>query len=141
MAVPLFRGKPYNAVFSATISTPISEGSSVSISGSSLKKLNFDIGNTVIISAESNPTNKFEGIISAYNRNTGTMTISEITNIRNEANILINGNFGGPRNYNILLSGERGSKIFSNTTTPTNTVGRIGDLYIETSTGKLYIKS
>jgi len=141
MAVPLFRGKPYNAIFSATINTPVSEGSSISISGNSLKKLNFDTGNTVVVSAQSNPTNRFEGIVSSYDRNAGTMTISEVTNIRNESNILVKGNFGGPRDYSILLSGERGSKIFSNTATPASSVGRLGDYYIEISTGKLYIKS
>jgi hypothetical protein len=133
MAVPITRGSPYYVKFNVPEPgiTP-TENSSVSFHIG--LKYGFRAGNSVIITKETSTSDRFEGIVSAYNPLIGVLTVSELTNIR--------GTWSGFKgNVYINLTGERGSGILIGTGEPTTGKGREGDVYIDTATGLLYIKT
>lgn len=133
MAVPLTRGKPYYATFSATLS-PTENGTVTTNVG---KKYSFSPGNTVIISRDVNSLLRFEGIVDSYDSSTGSMSIKEITNIKTGGG----GTWPQTGTFNISLGGQRGSLISSGTGAPSSSIGRSGDMYIDSTTGQVYIKS
>lgn len=133
MPVPLSRGKPYYSIFSASLS-PV-ENNSVSANIGS--KYSFAPGNTVIITRTMNSFLKFEGIVNSYDSSTGDITIDQITNIKSGGG----GSWPSTGQFVITLGGERGSKITAGGSAPSSTSGREGDMYINTSTGEVYIKS
>lgn len=131
MAVPLFRGKPYTTSF--TVSPAILPNENDTLTFNIGKKYSFTPGNSVIISGTLATSSRFEAIVDVYDPLTGDMTVTEITNIKNFTTAI------AP--LTITLTGERGSKILANSGAPSNTNGRSGDMYIDTATGEVYIKS
>lgn len=134
MAVPLNRGKPYYALFTASPGiTPVENDTITTTIGA---KYSFAPGNSVIISGQLNTLMRFEAIVSSYNASTGSITLSEITNIKT------GGGGSWPQSLLVItLAGERGSKITSGNGLPDSNLGRIGDMYIDSTTGNVYIKS
>jgi hypothetical protein len=128
MATLLTRGKPYYVKFNATLPTP-TEGGTLSIDIG--QKYSFTEGNTVIVSAQFNSAIRFEAIVTSYTSN--TIVLEDITNIM--------GNFASTTLFQMSLAGERGSKIRYGTGAPGSLVGRSGDMYIDSTTGEVYIKS
>lgn len=98
----------------------------------SLKYLAYTSGQSVLVAKAAVPTSKFEAIVDTYDPSAGTLTLKDITSL--------SGTFG-TSNYAINLVGERGSKITSGSGAPSSTAGRVGDLYIDTVTGQVYIKT
>lgn len=133
MATPLTRGKPYYATFSATLSP--TENGTVTVNVG--KKYSFSPGNTVIISRTVNSLLTFEGIVSSYDPSTGDMLITEVTNIKSGGG----GSWPQTGTFNISLGGQRGSLIRSGNGVPSSNSGRPGDMYIDATTGQVYIKS
>ena len=134
MAVPITRGSPYYVKFTVPPPgiTPV-ENSSVSFYIG--LKYGFRPGNSVIVTKETPTSDRFEGIVSAYNPTAGgVLTISQLTNIRGTWS-----NFTG--NISVNLTGERGSGILIGSGEPATGKGREGDVYIDTATGLLYIKT
>ena len=129
---PIPLGDKYKkAIFSANI-TGISEGGTVTLGSSwGLKFLAYTPGQSVRVIKASDPTSKFEAIVTSYDASNGTIILDQITNN--------SGTFGNA-NYTINLVGERGTLIKTGSGDPTtNSVqGRIGDLYIDTDTGSMY---
>lgn len=133
MATPLTRGKPYYATFSATLSP--TENGTITINIG--KKYSFSPGNTVIVSRSVNSLLTFEGLVGSYNSGTGDMTITDITNIKSGGG----GSWPQIGSFNISLGGQRGSLISGGNGAPSTQVGRLGDMYIDSTTGNVYIKS
>ena len=136
MAVPLIRGSPYLVKF--TINPPglvaaIVENSNVTFLVGA--KYNFREGNSVLVTKNPPSTDRFEAVVSAYNPSTGVITLSEVTNVRGSWPI----GFSGPVTMN--LTGERGSGVLVGPGAPTSEKGRIGDVYIDTSSGAMYLKT
>lgn len=98
-----------------------------------LRHLDFSVGNTVIIQNLQNTNTQFEGIILSYDKINGSITLEKITNIF--------GSYSSNPNllWSINLSGPRGAKIFK-TNIQSPQFGRIGDYYIDSITGELYLK-
>lgn len=136
MATPLFRGKPYYAIFSTSPAiTPVENNSLTIVIGT---RYSFAPGNSVIITNTLNSGLRFEGIVSSYNSDTdGQMVISDITNIRTAGG----GSWPQSGPFTISLAGERGSKIIGGASPPDNGTGRDGDMYVNTATGEVFIKS
>lgn len=136
MPTPLTRGRPYYATFSATDLAPIENGTlSINIGS----KYSFIPGNTVIIYNSINALLRFEAIVQSYDMGSGDMELYQITNIKQGAG----GSWPqmGSKTYVISLAGQRGSIISSSTGAPSSTSGRVGDMYIDSTTGSVYIKS
>lgn len=134
MPIPLTRGKPYYAMFSATSLLPEENGTFSTNIG---PKYSFAPGNTVIVTRSINALLRFEAVVSTYDSSTGDIELYDITNIKSS----IYGNWPATGDFIMTLAGERGSKITSGTDAPDTVVGREGDMYINTSTGEVYIKS
>lgn len=133
MAIPLSRGKPYYSIFSAVSLSPAENGSVTINIGA---KYSFAPGNTVIVTRSLNPLLRFEAIVSSYDQSTGSMDLSEITNVKAGGG----GSWPNSGQFVITLSGERGSRITSGSGQPSSSSGRQGDMYIDTVTGEVYIK-
>lgn len=132
MAAPLFRGKPYFAVFTHTFSSNPEENGTVTLTIGS--KYSFTTGNSVIIAPRLTDTHRFEAIVTSYDSSTGVIQLSELTNIRGSS-------FSTIGLWTITLAGERGSKITYGSGIPNSNIGRVGDTYIDTITGEMYVKS
>lgn len=131
MATPLTRGKPYFARFTHIFPTiPVENDTFSNINIGS--KYSFTGGNSVIIKSQFT-SSRFEAVVDSYDSSTGVMSISEITNIL--------GDLSGIGIWTITLAGQRGSKITSGSGVPVVLVGRPGDMYIDTDTGQIYLKS
>jgi hypothetical protein len=128
MAVPLTRGKPYYAKFTASLSPTENAELSFTIP----QKYSFATGNSVIVSGQFALGIRFEGIVKSYNED-GLIVLESITNIK--------GTFQNNMALQITLAGERGSKIMAANGTPVESQGRPGDLYINSATGEVYIKN
>jgi hypothetical protein len=128
-------GDIYQTEFTANLS-PIENGT-LSISFQSLNpNLGYSTGQSALIISKSDPTNVFEAIITAISKTVGgiyTINLEQITNIK--------GSTFGNQTYILNLTGERGKSMINGTTGPTGTQGRIGDMFLNTQTGDLYIKS
>ena len=129
MAIPLTRGKPYYAKFSANL-TPV-ENTDLEFTIPS--KHSFAAGNTVIVSGQYTSSIRFEGIVKSYNESTGNIVLESITNIT--------GLFSGNMALQINLAGERGSRITAIPGNPPESGGRPGDIFINSTSGEIYIKS
>ncbi len=129
---PVPIGDKYKRVGFAGNLSPTENGTISIPSSLSLKYLAYTSGQSVIVTKASSPTDKFEAIIDTYDSSLGTLTLKDITSI--------SGSFG-ISNYTLNLVGERGSKITSSSGEPNPAVGRHGDMYIDTVTGLVYIKS
>ena len=131
MPTPAFKLRPYLTDFTATILP----SENATISGLTIgPKLSYISGNSVLIVNTQYPSNRFEAIVTSYDQNTGVLAIEQVTNIRGMS-------FGGPKVYTINICGERGTAIFTGSTIPSSTAGRSGDIYINTSSGDMLIKS
>lgn len=130
MAAPAFRLRPYKISFIATLN-PSENQTILNLNIGS--KLLYTAGNSVLIINETESDNKFEAIVTSYNIDTGFINLEQITNIHGS-------NFGGPKKYTINLCGERGSTILTGTGVPSSSVGRLGDIFIDLSSGNLLIK-
>ena len=131
MPTPAFRLRPYTVTFSATIN-PTENGTISSLSIG--PQYGYVSGNSVLVTNTQYPTNRFEALVTSYSVSAGTMALEQLTNIRGMS-------FGGPKNYTMALCGERGSSVLTGSTTPVSLSGRAGDVFIDVSTGDLYIKS
>jgi hypothetical protein len=132
MATLLTRGKPYYVKFTTPSSLSPTEGGTISNINIG-EKYSFTAGNTVIVSGQFNSAIRFEAVVTAYTSN--LISLGDITNIT-----------GFPTSnqlYQMTLAGERGSKIRASAGNPNtlNIAGRSGDLYIDSTTGEVYIKS
>jgi hypothetical protein len=129
MAIPLSRGKPYMTLVTLpNVSAPVENDI---LSFNIGPKYSFTAGNSVIIAGRFNMTFRFEAIVDEYNATTGAMTIVNITNIVGTYTQVCT----------ITLAGQRGSKIVGGSGVPSVSVGRSGDMYIDTTTGEVYLKS
>jgi len=89
---------------------------------------------TAILTNLSDPSTRFEAIVSSYNSVTGAISLVSITNVLGTSYHL-------NQNFSINLAGQRGIKWYSYNTGPTgtySTTGRIGDFYIDKTTGYVY---
>lgn len=131
MAIPLSRGKPYMTKVTLPNNTAPVENDILSFNIG--PKYSFTAGNSVIIAGQFNTSFRFEAVVTSYSSTTGAMVIANITNITE------------PLSYTkictITLAGQRGSKIIGGNGAPTTTSGRSGDMYIDTTTGEVYLKS
>ena len=104
------------------------------VEGDSLSGITVDTGlayvagNSVIVQNASQAG--FEAVVSSYNSSTGSMDISQITNV--EGTLV-----GSSNPFNVDLTGKRGTKIFYGTGVPTINA-RSGDIYIDTNSGQVY---
>ena len=128
---PLFRGNPFTINFAYDFGSPTENASYTGISVG--KKLGYNPGNSALIINSGFPTNRFEAIVTFYDKNTGLMNINQVTNIR--------GSTFGLTGFTISLAGERGGNLYSGSGTPGSSQGRVGDWYMNTVSGDLYIKS
>jgi hypothetical protein len=131
--VPL--GDKYKRVaFSANISTPVADTGTVTLGSSmGLKYLAYTPGQSVLIVRGGSPNDQFEAIIQSYDPSAGSMVLERPTSII--------GTTFGAANYTINLVGQRGSIITQGSGPPPSTFGRPGDMYIDTDTGDVYVKS
>lgn len=98
--------------------------------------LQYTKNNSVILTNTTDPGTRFEGVVTSYDRLTGTMVLNKITNI-------FGTNYGFTNRFIINLTGERGSQWFSRTGPPNlvaSNIGRFGDFYIDAESGEIYIK-
>lgn len=131
MAIPISRGKPYYAKFTASLN-PTENGTITS--GLNIgSKYSFASGNSVIISGQFISSTRFEAIVTNYDSSTGDMTLESITNL--------SGTFTPSMLLQITLTGQRGSKIVAASGTPSVNTGRSGDMYVNSTTGEVFIKS
>ena len=94
--------------------------------------LAYTVNESVIVGNLSDTTTYFEGVVKAYNSTTGIMNISFVTNINGTT-------YGNGNTFYINLTGQRGTKWYSEATGPTGQyIGRIGDYYIDTVSGYVY---
>jgi hypothetical protein len=130
---PIPLGDKYRKVaFSADISTPVENGKLTITQSYGLRFLAYTAGQSVRVSKAADPSTYFEAIVESYDGATYTIVLSDITSV--------NGSTWGASNYTINLVGERGSKITSGSGAPSSSAGRVGDIYIDTVTGEVYIK-
>ena len=122
-------GTTFQVEFTADL-TPV-ENSTILVQIS--KALGYSSGQSVLVISKSNPSNVFEAIVTSYSATTGWLALEQITNIK--------GSTFGDQIYILNLAGERGKSMFNGTTGPSNNVGRPGDMFLDTITGDLYIKS
>jgi len=93
--------------------------------------LAYSTNESVILSNLNDVGTYFEGLVKAYDINTGIMRIEMITNV--------NGTLYGPGNiFSVNLTGQRGTKWYYSSTGPTGYIGRIGDYFIDNETGFVY---
>jgi len=106
------------------------------------RQLAYSPGNTVIITSNEDPLTGFEAIIESYSKSTGTASLRNVTSIRGST--YYEPLF--PRRgleWNMNLSGQRGTVWFANNTAPesTNTQYRVGDFVINKSNGEVWYRS
>lgn len=131
MPTPAFKLRPYLSDFTAVL-VP---SENATISGLNIgPKLSYISGNSVLIVNTQYPSNRFEAIVTTYDQTTGILAIEQVTNIRGMS-------FGGPKLYTINVCGERGTNILTGSGIPSSTIGRPGDIYINTNSGDMLIKS
>lgn len=111
----------------------VSEGSLYILNAPELIGLDFSIGNTVIVQNLDYVNTQFEGIIQSYNKDNGIIIIESITNVFGLGYV-------NTYRWSINLSGSRSTKIFKTNISPGSSFGRIGDYYIDSTTGELYLK-
>lgn len=127
-----------SAIISGTTSFTVNSGGAGNFTGQVYNGGNASSAFGQIISSGSTSsiytdiTSRFEGIVGGYTGPTGQITLEQLTNI--------SGLFGGTGVYGINLAGQRGTSIRAGDGAPTGTIGRIGDIYIDVQTMKLYIK-
>ena len=131
MPTPAFKLRPYISEFTAILN-PVENGVISELNIGS--KLSYITGNSVLIINSQHRSNRFEAIVTNYNSSTGIIALEQITNIRGIS-------FGGPKSYTINLCGERATQILTGSSTPSSTSGRPGDIFINTSSGDMLIKS
>ena len=133
--VPVPIGDKYNRVaFYANFSTPVADTGTVTIGPTmGLKYLAYTAGQAGLIVRGGSPKDQFEAIITSYDSSTGTLVLQNPTSI-------IGSTFGSA-NYTVNLVGQRGSIITQGSGPPPSTFGRPGDMYIDTNTGQVYVKS
>lgn len=126
-------GDKYKRVsFYANISPPAENDSRTIGPTMGLRHLAYTAGQSVLILRGAS-TDSFEAIITSYDSSAGTLVLEQITSIV--------GNTFGSANYTVNLVGQRGSKITQSSGAPSSTLGRPGDLYIDTVTGQVYVKT
>ena len=88
-------------------------------------------GNSILFVYNSGvpPLISFEAIVSYYNPSSGSLNIASITNINNS--------LVGTYLYQVNLTGQRGSLLFTGTGPPSINA-RIGDYYIDTEASLIY---
>lgn len=80
--------------------------------------LAYIVGNRVVVVNATAPNNSFQAIVTAYNSNTGSMTVASPTNIQ--------GTFVGTVVYNVNLDGTLGATGYTGYTGPTGWTGATG---------------
>lgn len=131
--VPL--GDKYKRVaFYANFATPVVDTGTVTLGPTmGLKHLAYTAGQSVLVVRGGSPADQFEAIIQSYSPSTGSMVLEKPTTIV--------GTTFGSANYTINLVGQRGSIITQGSGVPSLTAGRPGDMYIDTDTGQVYVKT
>jgi collagen type VII alpha len=91
-------GESFSTASTSAITLSPTEGGSESFTvGSGLAYI---VGNSVVVVDSTNSANSFEGRVSSYDANTGSLSIDQITNIK--------GSFGSSVIYNVNLDGIDG---------------------------------
>lgn len=128
-------GDIYQVEFNANF-TP-SENATISFNFQSTNpNLGYSASQSVLICSKAAPTNRFEAIITAISKTIAGVYYIDLEQITN-----ITGSTFGNQTYVLNLTGERGKSMFNGTTGPTGSQGRIGDMFLDTVSGDLYIKS
>jgi hypothetical protein len=132
---PVPIGDKYKRVaFYANFSTPTADTGTVTLGPTiGLRYLAYTVGQSVLVVRGGSPNDSFEAIIQSYNSATGAMTLERPT--------LISGSTFGSANYTINLVGQRGAVITQGSGAPDVNFGRPGDMYIDTVTGQVYVKT
>jgi photosystem II stability/assembly factor-like uncharacterized protein len=122
------------ASFYANFSTPVEDTGTVTIGPTyGLRYLAYTEGQSVLIVRGGSPADQFEAIVTSYDPAEGTLVLEQPT--------LIVGSTFGSANYTINLVGQRGGRIAQGSGPPATNFGRPGDMYIDTVTGDVYVKT
>lgn len=122
------------ASFYANFATPVADTGTVTIGPTyGLRYLAYTAGQSVLIVRGGSPADQFEAIITSYDPASGTLVLEQPT--------LIVGSTFGSANYTINLVGQRGGRITQSAGPPAASFGRAGDMYIDTTTGDVYVKT